>query len=164
MQNTRNLIEKLTGNVTQQEAPYKPPRNAKAQKTAAKVALMKLKMKSLGNQSLPQEERFYFRVMLPKSVSAKMPSAGVFVSENWCLGKVIDCVADLCKVENKNNIANQPKLKLFRHQDGAGLSCDMQTTLKELSIKEEIYNGDCLILEYVSDITEGCVDPKDYKV
>ena len=37
-------------------------RSVKAQKTAAKVQLMKLKMKSSGNKTLPQEERTYFMV------------------------------------------------------------------------------------------------------
>ena len=37
-----------------------------AQKTAAKVQLMKLKMKSRGQTSLPEDERVYFLVEPPK--------------------------------------------------------------------------------------------------
>ncbi|XP_076352999.1 AN1-type zinc finger protein 1-like isoform X3 [Tachypleus tridentatus] len=38
----------------------------KSASTAAKVQLMKLKMKAVGDNSLPQTERIYFQVFLPK--------------------------------------------------------------------------------------------------
>ena len=67
-------------------APEKPttprkPRSVKAQKTAAKVQLMKLKMKSkAGDNGLPQEERVYLLVSLPKALQ-KQPQ-GTWVGTN----------------------------------------------------------------------------------
>merc|ERR1712098_322834 len=91
-------------------------RSVKAQKTAAKVQLMKLKMKSFGNKTLPQEERIYFMVTPPK-VTGK-PASAVWVSNKWVLGKVVDAVADLLSVPNFNNVSEKDKLKLFRKVDG----------------------------------------------
>jgi hypothetical protein len=56
-----------------------------AQKTAAKVQLMKLKMKSVGLASLPEAERTYFLVQPPRAEAA---GHACFVSSRWSLGKV----------------------------------------------------------------------------
>lgn len=57
---------------------------------------MKLKQKSSGQQSLPQEERIYLMILLPKSHSAT--SQPVFVSHHWTIGKAIDTIATIAKV------------------------------------------------------------------
>ena len=59
---------------------------------------MKLKQKSAGQGDLPQEERLYFLVFLPKAHS--VPTQAVYVSHHWSLGKVIDTIANISKVGN----------------------------------------------------------------
>ena len=55
------------------------PRSVKAQKTAAKVQLMKLKMKSkAGDPGLPQDERVYLLVTLPKTLQKQPQGSWVF--------------------------------------------------------------------------------------
>ena len=156
---TKELTEKIVSKAAAESAPKRVPRNAKAQKMAAKVQLMKLKMKSEGRQSVPQTERFYFKVLPPKSL--KKSPVGTFVSDTWVMGKVVDSVAQFAKVENKNNVAGAKKLKLFRYQDGSDLCVEMQKELRELAKGEEIFNGDCVILEYV-DPDQNSVIPSEY--
>lgn len=64
MQKTKELVNDIVSKQKVKEAEKAPKmlRNAKAQKMAAKVQLMKLKMKSNGTLQLPQEERVYFKV------------------------------------------------------------------------------------------------------
>lgn len=67
MVTTRALVENILSSADQQgtsQPAVKKPRSVKAQKIAAKVQLMKLKMKSKGDNSLPQTERVYFLVKL----------------------------------------------------------------------------------------------------
>ena len=58
---TKAVVKEILAKSTDQKTPKKL-RSVKAQKTAAKVQLMKLKMKSSGDKSLPQDERVYFLV------------------------------------------------------------------------------------------------------
>lgn len=58
---TKAVVKEILAKSSEQKTPKKL-RSVKAQKTAAKVQLMKLKMKSMGDKSLPQEERVYFLV------------------------------------------------------------------------------------------------------
>ena len=160
MPKTRELVQSLT----KQQSEAKPARtakSAKAQKLAAKVTLMKLKMKSSGSQSVPTEERFYFRVLLP--IGGANSECPVFVSSKWSMGKVLDAVATVCKVENKNNVAGEKRLQLFRHQDGQSICCDPSQPLSQLAGAEEVFNGDTVILEYVEDGV-GSVDASKYKI
>lgn len=91
MTKTREHIASLA--VMKQKASVVPkkPRNAKSQRTAAKVQLMKLKMKSAGNKSLPQDEKVFFQILLPKTIERR--TENVFVSGKWSMGKVIDTVS-----------------------------------------------------------------------
>lgn len=57
---------------------------------------MKLKQKASGEQSLPQEERLYLMVLLPKTCQAS--SQPVFVSHKWTVGRTIDATANIAKV------------------------------------------------------------------
>ena len=86
--------------------------------------------------------------MTPPRTTSK-PCSGVWVSSSWSLGKIVDAVADLLSVPNFNNAGHNDKLKLFRSVDGGSLCEDMSVVLKTLLDKEEVFNGDNLILEYV---------------
>ena len=64
-----NDFQGILASAPEKPTPPRKPRSVKAQKTAAKVQLMKLKMKSkAGNNGLPQEERVYLLVSLPKAL------------------------------------------------------------------------------------------------
>merc|ERR1712126_575036 len=95
---TKALVsEILAKSEIQQPSAPKKLRSLKAQKTAAKVQLMKLKMKSNGDKTLPQTERIYFLVTPPKS-SGKSAS-GVWVSSGWVMGRVVDSIAATLSVQ-----------------------------------------------------------------
>ena len=149
----------------------KKARNIKSQRMAAKVQLMKLKLKSEGSSGLPQEERVYFRVVPPTRL--KKESRGVFVSRTWTLGKAVDSAASVCGAENRNNEQGEERLRLFRLADGRNLCCcpekseeGMSLPLSRLVEAEEVFNGDALVLEYVppSEEAEECeqIDTSSY--
>ena len=130
--------------------------NAKAQKTAAKVQLMKLKQNSAGQENIPMNDRTYFRIYLPlsklSSIKRTEKTKGVFVSKTWCFGKVLDVISDLCGVENKNNVGgeNMKKLRLFKHSNGELLTIEnFNIVLEDLLKSEEVLNGDTFVLEYI---------------
>lgn len=100
------------------------------------------------------------QVILPKSHKDKF--CNTFVSQSWPMGKIIDAVATVAKVENKNNVQGAQKLKLFRFQDGLDLCRDTQKALKEFVESEDVFNGDCLVLEYVEDGSTEGINVKDY--
>uniref|UniRef100_A0A8C8UQZ7 ZFAND1-like ubiquitin-like domain-containing protein n=1 Tax=Peromyscus maniculatus bairdii TaxID=230844 RepID=A0A8C8UQZ7_PERMB len=82
-------------------AVSKGRKGAKTSGTAAKVALMKLKMHADGEKSLPQTERIYFQVYLPKG--SKEKSRAMFFCQRWSIGKVVDFAASLASLRNENN-------------------------------------------------------------
>ena len=94
MRSTKALVENILSSADHGEksaAVVKKPRSVKAQKTAAKVQLMKLKMKSNGDKSLPQTERVYFLVKTETMKSNMF--IGKLAGNNtwrktcaWCLG------------------------------------------------------------------------------
>ena len=134
------------------------PKIVKKQKMAAKVQLMKLKMKAQGSKSIPMDERIYFGI---KSATNK-DMKPVFVSIKWSLGKVLDSVASLIGLENKNNVSGAAKLKLFKSIDGQVPANELDVGLESLLKSEELFNGDTLIIDYVQDPSIKQIDPKNY--
>ena len=65
------------------------------------------------------------------------------------MGRVVDSIADRLGVTNKNNVAGAEKLLLFRLGDGLSLCGDMSESVGSLLEREEIFNGDSVVLEYV---------------
>lgn len=161
MVNTKQVVDEIAKKADRDASKPKLLRNAKSQRMAAKVQLMKLKQKSTGNLSLPQEERVYFKVVPPKESGKN--AVGTFVSRNWSVGRVIDAAAIACGAKNTNNVAGAPKLRLFRFQDGKNLCRAMEKPLETLVATEEVFNGDCLILEYFDeDIEMDVIDSREY--
>uniref|UniRef100_A0A8C1LHX7 Zinc finger, AN1-type domain 1 n=1 Tax=Cyprinus carpio TaxID=7962 RepID=A0A8C1LHX7_CYPCA len=70
--------------------------------TAEKVALMKFKFHVSGDKGLPQTERTYFQMFLPKE--AKDPSFPMFFCSKWSVGKIVDFVASQASLKNNNNV------------------------------------------------------------
>ena len=65
-----------------QAAKTSDPKTIKNQKMAAKVQLMKLKMKAQGQKSIPTDDKVFFGIK-----SQKKDMKPVFVSKKWSLGK-----------------------------------------------------------------------------
>lgn len=115
-------------------------------KTAFKVQLMRLKGKAVGSKVIPATDRAYFLIYLPLTVQQK--SKAVFVAKQWSIGRVIDSVADLCHISNRNNEIAAKKLRLFRHHDGQILCTEMERKLQQLLNDGTVIDGETLILEY----------------
>ena len=71
---TKAVVQEILESKKDQSHAPKKLRSVKAQRTSAKVQLMKLKMKSCGDKSLPQEERAYFLVIINN-----LPIKSIFV-------------------------------------------------------------------------------------
>ena len=67
------------------------------------------------------------------------------------MGKIVDSVAVTLSVPNFNNVGDREKLKLFRSVDGVSVCEDMSLGVKTLIDKEDLFNGDKVILEYVEN-------------
>ncbi|XP_073233796.1 AN1-type zinc finger protein 1-like isoform X3 [Porites lutea] len=80
----------------------KGPGGMRNERRAAKVALMKIKMKAIGDPSVPQDERVYLRVLMP--LGNKEREQPMFFSKYWTIGKIIDKIAVAAKLKNENNV------------------------------------------------------------
>ncbi|XP_071824083.1 AN1-type zinc finger protein 1-like [Apostichopus japonicus] len=132
------------------------PKSEKARQTAAKVALMKMKMHAKGDTGIPQLERVYLEVCLPaRTTLDKKP---YFFSSSWSIGRIVDWLANTLKLENENDKEGTQKLKLF-HSD-TFQAFTMDTKLRDLMNKEkdQLYSGSEVILDYVP---EGLDDIQD---
>lgn len=59
----------------------KKTKGRKSSKTAAKVALMKMKMNAAGDKKIPEPDRVYFSVVLPGGSISKGPAKPLFFSK-----------------------------------------------------------------------------------
>lgn len=111
---------------------------------------MRVKGSAVGSKNVPVNERCYFLVYLPTTISNKHigPSKGIYVNMNWTIGKAIDSIADILKVSNNNNVAGASKLQLFHHITGALICNEMDTPLIKLLENSELIDGQSVILEY----------------
>ncbi|XP_023558958.1 AN1-type zinc finger protein 1 isoform X4 [Octodon degus] len=151
----KNIIDSKTG-----ETGNKRRKGAKNSETAAKIALMKLKMHADGDESLPQAERIYFQVFLPKG--SKDKSKPMFFCHRWSIGKAIDFAASLASLKNDNNRLAAKKLRLCHTSSGEALPLDH--TLETWLAKEDcpLYNGGNIILEYLNDDEQSLKNVDSY--
>ncbi|XP_047375108.1 AN1-type zinc finger protein 1 isoform X3 [Sciurus carolinensis] len=159
MANTQKLVKDIIDS-KKGETANKRRKGAKNSETAAKVALMKLKMHADGDKSLPQTERIYFQVFLPKG--SKEKSKPMFFCHRWSIGKVIDFAASLASLKNDNNKLTAKKLRLCHITSGEALPLDQ--TLETWISKEDypLYNGGNIILEYLSDEEQSLKNVDSY--
>jgi hypothetical protein len=126
-------------------------------KTALRIQLMRLKGKAVGSKGIPATDRAHFLIYPPLTVRQK--SKAVFVARQWSIGRVIDSVADVCDVSNRNNETAAKKLRLFRQQDGHILCTEMERKLEQLLNEGTVMDGETLILEYIigTDPDNSCL-------
>ncbi|XP_017261939.1 AN1-type zinc finger protein 1 isoform X1 [Kryptolebias marmoratus] len=158
MSATKELVQKIVE--SKDGSKSKGRKGAKNAATAAKVALMKLKLHAAGDKGLPQTERTYFHVFLPKE--AKECSQPMFFSSNWSVGKVVDYAASVASLKNNNNVLTAKKLRLCHPQTGEALRMD-DTLLSLLAHAETpLHNGGNVILEYLDNESPGLEDVSKY--
>ncbi|PIK47051.1 putative AN1-type zinc finger protein 1 [Apostichopus japonicus] len=130
------------------------PKSEKARQTAAKVALMKMKMHAKGDAGIPQID---VSILITKQ--GEQNSLTNCLSENLCsIGRIVDWLANTLKLENENDKEGTQKLKLF-HSD-TFQAFTMDTKLRDLMNmeKDQLYSGSEVILDYVP---EGSDDIQD---
>ncbi|CEI87660.1 hypothetical protein RMCBS344292_02070 [Rhizopus microsporus] len=71
-------------------------------KNGGMVELMKMKSQAKGDLSVPIASRLYIYVQCPKESFAD--SLSVFFDKKITVGRMLDTLADMCKINNKNNI------------------------------------------------------------
>ena len=71
---------------------------------------MKLKSKSVGDDSIPVPNRLYFRIQFPQE-NDKLEPLGMFFDKNWVVGKIVDRIASVGKLLNVNNTMDMPKVR-----------------------------------------------------
>ncbi|XP_074841815.1 AN1-type zinc finger protein 1 isoform X2 [Carettochelys insculpta] len=159
---TQKLVKDIIDSKKEEAVRSKRRKGAKNSETAAKVALMKLKMQACGDNSLPQTERIYFQVFLPKG--SKEKSKPMFFCNQWSIGKVVDFAASLADLKNDNNKSTAKKLRLCHTASGAALPLD-HTLAMWLSNQEcPLYNGGNIILEYLDNEDQFVEDADSYLV
>ncbi|XP_054479207.1 AN1-type zinc finger protein 1 [Anoplopoma fimbria] len=155
---TKELVQKIVE--SKDVSKSKGRRGAKNSATAAKVALMKLKLHAAGDKGLPQTERTYVQVYLPKE--SKDSSQPMFFCSKWSVGKVVDYAASLASLKNNNNVLTAKKLRLCHPQTGEAFQMD-DTILSLLAHQETpLYNGGNVILEYLDNECSGLENVSDY--
>ncbi|XP_016333243.1 AN1-type zinc finger protein 1-like [Sinocyclocheilus anshuiensis] len=156
---TQELVQKIVES-KKNAPPSKGRKGAKNAATAAKVALMKFKMHASGDKGLPQTERTYFQVFLPKE--AKDPSLPMFFCSKWSVGKVVDFAASQASLKNNNNVLTAKKLRLCHPETGEAFKMDasLQSLLSHTDCP--LHNGDNVILEYLDNKSSGLDDVTDY--
>ena len=81
----------------------------------------------------------------------------VLLCYRWVMGKIVDNISDTLSIPNFNNMGDREKLKLFRSVDGVSVCEDMSLDVKTILDKEDLFNGDKVLLEYVEN-NEDTID------
>ncbi|XP_055007120.1 repressor of RNA polymerase III transcription MAF1 homolog isoform X2 [Boleophthalmus pectinirostris] len=137
---TKELVQKIVESKEGQNP--KGRRGAKNSETAAKVALMKLKQQAVGDKGLPQTERTYFQVYLPKE--SKDLCKPMFFCSKWSVGKVVDYAASLASLKNNNNVLSaKVKMKLLENSSFEALSSRLCVETGESRILGRIESYSC---------------------
>ncbi|XP_069778154.1 AN1-type zinc finger protein 1 isoform X2 [Narcine bancroftii] len=136
--------------VAKKAVPAKKGRSgAKNDATAAKVALMKLKLHAVGDKAIPQTDRVYFQVILPKGNKEK--SRPMFFCSKWSIGKMVDNASSLLNLRNDNNILASKKLRLCNSESGNVLPMENTLECWMTSTNYPLKNGTTIILEYLDN-------------
>jgi len=114
--------------------------------TANKIQLMRLKQRATGRRNVPVSSRSYFLAHWKPSESTDLQSKAVFVNKEWPVGRVVDEIADQCKIISDPN-PSAPKLRLF-HMNGDILSENMSETLQKLLEDKIVIDGASLTIGF----------------
>ncbi|KAL9552860.1 hypothetical protein PS6_004230 [Mucor atramentarius] len=121
-------------------------------KNGGMVELMKIKSQAKGSASVPVASRIYIYVQGPKE--SKVDSQSVYFDKKNSVGKALDLIADICKVNNKNNTlppSDPERLELYKCPD-------MTILNKSDSLEKALKNLDTVLLERQGSISMEEVD------
>ncbi|KAG2205297.1 hypothetical protein INT46_009789 [Mucor plumbeus] len=105
------------------------------------VELMKIKSQAKGSASVPAASRIYIYVQGPKE--SKVESQSMYFDKKTSVGKALDLIAGICKVNNKNNAvppSDPERLELYKCPD-------MDILSKSDSLEKALKNLDTVLLE-----------------
>ena len=111
-----NILKRLDTESISKGVILKKRNKNKNDPLAKRVAAMKLKSISVGQQSIPLEERLYFYVsFVPNEWSfdqelKKFNEKPIYLCKEWSIGKCVDWIATNFDLKNRNNEYLQPKL------------------------------------------------------
>ncbi|XP_067055408.1 AN1-type zinc finger protein 1-like [Acropora muricata] len=115
---------------------------------AAKVSLMKIKLKATGDVCIPQDERIYLRVLLPYGSNGQ--EIPMFFSKRWTVGKIIDKIAAAANLRNDNNLnRGEKKLRLIHRNTGEVLGQELQVVDFQKRDNFQLFSGSAVVIEYV---------------
>ncbi|KAF1800279.1 hypothetical protein V8B55DRAFT_1545979 [Mucor lusitanicus] len=121
-------------------------------KNGGMVELMKIKSQAKGSPSVPAASRIYIYVQGPKE--SKVDSQSVYFDKKNSVGKALDLIADICKVNNKNNTlppSDPERLELYK--------CPDMTILdKSEPLEKALKNLDTVLLERQGAVSMEEVD------
>jgi len=121
-------------------------KSLKSRKMAAKVALMKLKLHSKGDNSLPDSERLYFSV---HALTLKSTPVPLFVSRKWTVGKAIDFMSNKLNLHNDNNKVSKLKLRLCSAATGEIIAANL---ILQSAIEDELlFNGSTIVIALINE-------------
>eukprot|EP01111_Echinosteliopsis_oligospora_P011450 TRINITY_DN3788_c0_g1_i2.p1 TRINITY_DN3788_c0_g1~~TRINITY_DN3788_c0_g1_i2.p1 ORF type:complete len:282 (-),score=41.39 TRINITY_DN3788_c0_g1_i2:13-858(-) len=116
------------------------PQSALNNPMARKIALMKMKMHAVGDKNLPVENRYYLSVVFP--ADSKVTPKILYFDPAWTIGKVLDKVAEIGGIENKNNQTGAAKIHLIDLKTGAPMKNE-----EVLGSAKDIQSGDSVLLD-----------------
>ena len=125
------------------EVPQVKVRGAKNDALKLKVALMKLKQKAKGLQSIPDAERVYFYVK--NQVTNTVHEH--FLCKKWSIGKCVSVLADELNIKNNNDKPGADKLVLKLNDEQSDY-LPFECTVEEFILKDQCYNGQQLTICY----------------
>ena len=125
--------------------------------TAAKVALMQLKARAVGESRLAERDRFYLRVTGPQGARGGGTPLCVYVSGAIPVGRVIDQLATRLHLVNDNNTGTARRLRLFEASTGHLLPPSDTLSALASSDAASIQNGATVVLEFVDEGIEQLV-------
>jgi hypothetical protein len=100
---------------------------------------------AVGDNSLAKQNRFHLEVSYPKRPYAptlEYFDQSMWFNKNHTVGRVLDEVCKYASVENRNNQANQPKLRIVHNRTGGQLPFDIPLHL----LTPELNPGDTIRL------------------
>ncbi|CEP13158.1 hypothetical protein [Parasitella parasitica] len=124
-------------------------------KNGGMVELMKIKSQAKGSANVPASSRIYIYVQGPKESKVELQS--VYFDKKNSVGKALDAIADMCKVNNKNNTispSDPERLELYKCPDMALLN-------KSDPLEKALKNLDTVLLERQGSLSVEEVDEEE---
>lgn len=118
-------------------------------KKGGMVELMKIKSQAKGQDNVPATCRIYIYVQHPKESKSTVESIPVYFDKKISVGRALDLVADICKVNNKNNVlspSDSQRLELYKCPD-------MEVLDKSEILEKVLKNLDTVLLERQGVVT-----------